>query len=42
MQIINNSSIPTELVMDLRYDEDADGNNDDKDGLDCLDIICKE
>lgn len=42
MQIINNSPIPSELVMDLRYDEEIDGNNEEKDGLDCLDVICKE
>ena len=40
MNIINNSLIATELVMDLRYDEDLDGANEDKDGLDCLDVIC--
>lgn len=42
MHIINNSSIPAELVVDLRFDEDKQGDDDEKDGLDCLDIVCDE
>lgn len=42
MSITNTSAIAAELVMDLRYDEEADGDKEDKEGLDCLDVDCNE
>lgn len=42
MQLINNSKISVELLMDLRYDEEKDALDEEKDGLDCLDVICQE